>query len=156
MFKKTTDWFGQTASMDLALLIARFGIGFLMLMHGIPKMEKLFSGDPVMFPSIFGLGAEISLMLAVFTEVLCSIFIIVGFLTRFAAIPLIITMLVAIFMVHGADPFAKQELAVIYLLVYVFLFIGGSGKYSTDQLLSGRNKYEAYKIPEPAIERLKR
>ena len=155
MFKKTTDWFGQTASMDLALLIARFGIGFLMLMHGIPKMEKLFSGDPVMFPSIFGLGAEISLMLAVFTEVLCSIFIIVGFLTRFAAIPLIITMLVAIFMVHRADPFAKQELAVIYLLVYLFLFIGGSGKYSTDQLLSGRNKYATFKIPEPAVERIK-
>lgn len=155
MFKKTAGWFGQTASIDLALLIARFGIGFLMLMHGVPKMGKLFSGDPIIFPSIFGLGAEISLALAVFTEVLCSLFIIVGFRTRLAAIPLIITMLVAIFMVHGADPFAKQELAVIYLLVYTVLFWGGSGKYSTDQLLAGRNKYAEYTIPEPAVERIK-
>jgi putative oxidoreductase len=46
-----------------------------------------------------------------------------------------ITMLVAVFHVHIADPFVKQEMGLHYLLTYTALFIMGSGRYSLDHYL---------------------
>ena len=120
---------------DLALLVGRIAFAVLMLLHGLPKMQMLFSGDSVQFPPVFGMSAGLSLALTVLAEVFCSILILVGFGTRLAAVPLIITMLVAVFSIHAGDVFAKKELAVLYLAAYIVLFVAGSGKYSVDQLL---------------------
>lgn len=123
-----------------ALLICRIGIGLLMLTHGVPKLMMLFSGAPVQFPGLLGMSPELSLGLAVFAEVICSIFLIAGFATRIAVLPLIVTMLVALFIVHGADPFGKQEPSLQYLLVYVILLFTGSGKFSIDYLLQAKKQ----------------
>jgi putative oxidoreductase len=120
---------------DIGLLIARLVIAALMLTHGIPKMQMLFSGEPIKFLPVMGMSAELSLALTVFAEVFCSIFLLAGFATRLVTIPLIITMLVAVLIVHGADPIAIKEPALHYLLVYVILVLMGSGKYSVDYLL---------------------
>lgn len=135
---------------DLALLLARIAIAVLMLAHGLPKMQILFSGDPIQFPPVFGMSAGLSLALAVFAEVFCSILILVGFATRLATVPLIITMLVAVFSILATDVFAKKELAVLYLAGYVVLFFAGSGKYSVDQLLQPKPqiKYHPELKPE--------
>jgi putative oxidoreductase len=127
----------------LALLVGRIAIAVLMLLHGVPKMQMLFSGHPVQFPSVIGMSAELSLALAVFAEVFCSILILVGFATRLAVVPLIITMLVVVFSIHAADVFSKKELGVLYLTGYIVLLFAGSGKYSVDQLLQSgqRRKY---------------
>lgn len=120
---------------DLALLFARISIGLLMLTHGLPKLALLQS-EPVMFMDFMGLGTTASLLLAIAAEVGCSLLIIVGLGTRFATIPLIITMLVAVFIVHSADPFSSKEMGLHYLLSYVMLLIMGSGKYSLDYLIT--------------------
>lgn len=125
---------------DIALLIARVGIAAFMLTHGIPKMMTLFSGTQVQFPAVFGLSSELSLGLAVFAEVGCSVLLLAGFATRLATIPLIITMLVAVLSIHITDPFAKKEPALQYLLVYVVLLFAGPGMYSIDYLLAGKRK----------------
>ena len=121
-----------------ALLLARLGIAALMLTHGIPKMVMLFSAAPLQFPGMFGMSPELSLGLAVFAEVICSILLIVGMGTRLAVLPLITTMLIALIFVHAADPFAKQEPAIYYLLVYLTLLLSGAGKYSLDYLLQAK------------------
>ena len=123
---------------DIALLGARFGIAALMLTHGIPKLIMLFSGQPIQFPPVLGMSAEFSLALAVGAEVLCSIFVLIGFGTRLVVIPLAITMIIAAFLIHGNDPLSVKEPALQYLLVYVVLFLTGSGKYSLDYLWQGR------------------
>ncbi len=125
-------------STDLVLLIVRVGIAALMLTHGIPKLAKLFSGEPVVFPNVLGMGANLSLALAVFAEVFCSVFILIGFGTRLATIPLIITMLVAVFVIHFADPFSKKEVGLLFLLIYIFLLNAGSGKYSIDAFVNAK------------------
>lgn len=118
---------------DIALLLLRLGVGGLMLTHGIPKLMKFFGNDPITFGDPVGLGAEASLTLVIFAEVVCSILVIIGLGTRLAAIPLMATMAVAFFIVHAADPFQQKELALFYLIVFLVLFLTGSGKYSLDQ-----------------------
>ncbi len=127
-------------AIDMALFAARIGLGTLMLAHGIPKMLMLISGGPVSFPGVMGMSPELSLSLAVFAEVLCSVLIIAGIGTRLATIPLIVTMLVAILVIHSGDPFAKIEPGLQYLTGYVILLLAGSGKYSFDYLLQKKMK----------------
>jgi len=118
-----------------AILLMRIGVAALMLSHGIPKLQTLLS-DNIQFPEIFGMSGTMGLALTVLAEVVCSVFILLGLGTRLAVIPLIITMMVAVFHIHIADPFAKQELGIIYIVLYIILYILGSGKYSLDFLLN--------------------
>ena len=134
--KTMTNTNFSTSQVDLALLILRVGVGILMLTHGIPKLQMLFSGGEIQFPGVMGLTPSISLALTVFAEVVCSVLLIIGLGTRWASIPLIVTMLVAVLLVHGSDPFANQEPGLLYLFLYLPLFILGSGKYSVDQVIN--------------------
>lgn len=124
--------------LDGVLLILRVSIAVLMLVHGLPKFQLLLSGAEIQFANVMGMGAEVSLALTVFAEVWCSVLIMVGLGTRVAVIPLIITMLVAVFYIHGQDPFIKQEMGLHYLLVYSVLLIAGSGRHSADFFIGKR------------------
>lgn len=128
---------------DIGLVIFRIGISCLMLTHGIPKLIRFFGSEEIAFGDPIGLGMMTSFTLAVFAEFLCSILIIVGLGTRLAAIPLMITMLVAALIVHWPDGFGRQELPLLYFFGYLLLFFTGSGKYSLDHyflLSKKRNK----------------
>lgn len=117
---------------DTGKLILRIGMGLLMLTHGYPKLIKLFSGGEITFADPFGAGVIISLTLAVFAEVICSILIIAGYQTRLACIPLIITMLAVIFVIHSDDPFKRKELAILYAVAFTVIMFLGPGRYSLD------------------------
>lgn len=152
--KKILSVNNTATTTDLALLIARVGIAALMLTHGIPKLLMLLSGGPVQFPSVMGMSAELSLSLAVFAEVFCSLFILTGFATRLATIPVIVTMLVAVLLIHSADPVSVKEPALHYLLVNAVLLFAGSGKYSIDYLLQSRkasNNKILSKVQDPTL-----
>jgi putative oxidoreductase len=113
----------------LGLFVLRVGAGAAMLIHGYPKLTTLISGGAIKFPSVFGMGSSVSLTAAVFAEFLCSLLLILGVKTKYVVMPLIGTMFVAAFVIHGSDPWMKKEKAVLYLLMYVVIFICGGGKY---------------------------
>jgi putative oxidoreductase len=121
---------------DLGLLVVRLLAGGMMLTHGIPKIGRLLGDGPVKFADPFGLGPEVSLVMAIFAEVVCAVLVMIGFKTRWATIPLMITMLVAAFYAHWDDPFAKKEMPLLYFTVYLGIVISGGGRYS----LSAKNK----------------
>ncbi|WP_257710609.1 DoxX family protein [Gramella sp. MT6] len=125
-------------NVDIGLLIFRIAIAGLMLTHGFPKLLTLFGPDEIKFADPLGLGETVSFTLTVFAEFICSAFIIFGFLTRFSAIPIIITMAVAAFIVHVPDGFGKQELPLLFMFGFLLLAICGGGKYSLDYLLQNR------------------
>lgn len=120
------------------LLLTRISVALLMLTHGVPKLDKLLEGGDIQFADPIGLGPTLSLILVVFSEVVCSILIAVGYKSRLATIPLIITMLVAAFITHANDGIFKQEKALLYILVYTMIILSGSGRFSVDNLLKGR------------------
>lgn len=122
-------------NISLSLLFLRLIVGGFMLTHGIGKWMMLIGDGPIRFADPIGIGVTTSLALTVFAEVFCSLFLIFGVAVRLAALPLLITMLVAAFIVHGQDGFGKQELPLLYASIYVFLAVMGSGKFSVDQYL---------------------
>lgn len=99
-----------------------------MLTHGVPKMGKLLAGD-FEFPDPIGLGPELSLILATFAEFFCSILILIGFRTRIATIPLIITMLVALLVIHSDEFILNNWQILLYLFSYGILLHLGGGKF---------------------------
>lgn len=136
MIKKLISTTHHPKKLDAALLIARVGIASLMLFHGIPKLLRLFSEGAIQFVDPFGIGENITFLLAIFAEFVCSILIFFGVFTRLAVIAPMITMLTAVFIFHVDDGFGKQELGLHYLLVYLVLLIAGAGKYSVDHHIS--------------------
>lgn len=99
--------------------------GGLLFSHGIAKWSN-FDTMSTMFPDPLGIGSSASLSLAIFGEVICSL----------ALIPMIFTMCIAFFVIHGADPFAVKELALVYLAIFVLMYIAGPGNYSVDRLIA--------------------
>ena len=77
-----------------------------------------FESMSAAFPDPLGVGHSVSLALAIFGELFCSIGFILGALYRLAMIPMIFTMGVAFFVIHGNDPFSLKELAFVYLVIF--------------------------------------
>lgn len=120
---------------NIALLILRLGFGGLMLTHGLPKIARL-SATPIVFPDPLGVGSGLSLILTLIGEVIAPIFIIIGFKTKLATIPAVITMFVAAFVVHLSDPLAKKEMALLYLFAFLVILLSGAGQFSIDAYLA--------------------
>jgi len=99
--------------------------------HGLAKLTG-FAQMRAQFPDPLGIGSAASLALAVFAEAFCSAAVILGFVTRLAVVPLLTTMLVAIFLVHGSDPWEKKELAALYLVPFLAILLAGPGRVSID------------------------
>ena len=106
-----------------------------MLTHGWPKLTRLIEGGEITFPDPLGIGSFASLFLAMLAEVLGSVLVMLGLATRLAAVSLIFTMIVAVFIHHADDPFERKELGLMYLLIYIVILIMGSGKYALDRFI---------------------
>jgi putative oxidoreductase len=73
--------------------------------------------------------------LVIFAELFCSGLVAVGFATRAAAVPVLITMATAFFLIHGGDPFPRKELAFVYGVGFLTLIFTGGGHLRLGQLL---------------------
>jgi len=111
----------KTAAMILRVVAA----SFMIYAHGYGKVMNVLGGH---FPAGFdplGIGPEISMILSAFAEGICSFLILIGFWTRLASLFLIINMSVAVYAAH-------KELAMLYLLIWIVIFLLGPGKLSFD------------------------
>jgi putative oxidoreductase len=130
---------------SVGLLFLRVGLGLFMLLgHGWGKAERLFKGETE-FGDPLGIGAELSFYLTTFAEVVCAAALVVGFMTRLSAVPLVIAMGVAGFIVHANDPWLIQtaglpakELALLFFTGFLALMFTGPGRLSVDSLIITR------------------
>lgn len=118
---------------SLLILAVRLVFGVLFFIHGLDKMMN-FNLLVDNYPSVFGFGSYMTLMVSIFCEFCCSLFLIAGLLVRLTVIPMMIAMAVAFFDVHDGM-FPEGELALIYLIMFIILYITGPGKFSIDYLI---------------------
>jgi putative oxidoreductase len=126
---------------SLFLLAMRVFIGMLFMMHGLDKAVNfnILVGN---FPDPLGIGPFATLLLVVFAELFCAIFFIFGLLYRIIMIPMIIAMAVAFFGIHHSD-MTQGELAFLYFVIFVLMYIAGPGRFSLDALI-GKSIRKAY------------
>jgi putative oxidoreductase len=129
-------------SIDGAIFLIRLWLGAMMIYHGFQKLFFNMSGfidylakANYPFPTVLA-------YLAAGSEFFGGLLIVAGFLTQYAAALVLITMLVAGFVAHGSDPFAKKELPLTYALISLSLMLSGSGKWSVETLrFSSQKKF---------------
>lgn len=118
---------------SLLILVLRVVFGVLFFIHGLDKMLN-FNTLVNDYPSVLGFGSYMTLMVSIFCEFCCSLFLMAGLLQRLLTIPMIVAMGVAFFDIHDAM-MPEGELALIYFIVFIVLFLVGPGRYSVDFLI---------------------
>lgn len=141
LFLKCT---GYTYS-NLARLFIRLFVGIMFLQFGIRHLINFNSLAPV-FPTVMWFDGSTSLTLMICVEMICSIFIMVGFLTRLAVIPAIIAMLYAEHHIlniiyPGTMPYLISSmqpgyLPIMFIGIFIYILIAGPGKISLDYFIS--------------------
>ncbi|WP_417352212.1 DoxX family protein [Flavobacterium alkalisoli] len=134
----------QSLNTDLATLLLRLIFGGMFVYYGFMKAAHYETIAP-MFQDIIGIGAKLSFNLVIFAELVCGFLVLIGLLTRFAIIPVFITMIVAYFIAHANDSFDVKAIAFVYMLLCLVIFILGSGKYSADAVLFGKSSDKSEK-----------
>lgn len=123
---------------NFALLVMRVGIGAMMVLHGYPKLL----GGPERWGKLGGAMENFGItyapefwgFMAAFAETIGGLLLVLGYMTRPAALLLFITMVVATTKhIMGGDPFSKAYHAIELAVVCFGLFILGPGKYSIDK-----------------------
>jgi putative oxidoreductase len=142
---------------SIGLLILRLGIGGYLLSHGVGKLHMLLAGDFASFGDPIHIGSAPSLVLVTMSEFLCALLLIVGLGTHFAAVPVVISMSVAVFVAHAGNPWSSEtaakaffsgtskdwfskEPAMMYLIVALCLAFTGAGAFSLDGVIARRRQ----------------
>ena len=118
---------------SLLILALRVFFGVLFFTHGLDKMIN-FNTLSETYPSVLGFGSYMTLMVSIFCEFACSLFLIAGLMERIILLPMIASMAVAFFDIHDGM-FPEGELSLIYLILFVVLLLTGPGRYSVDYLI---------------------
>ncbi len=120
---------------SFSALLLRIALGSMILPHGFSKLMS-FATNSSKFFDPFHIGPTASLCLVIFAEVFCAAFIILGLFTRFACIPLIIDMTVALWYANHWQVFSGEgERVALFLTGFLALIFIGPGKISLDRFI---------------------
>ena len=135
---------GYTYS-NMARLFLRLFVGVMFMQFGIRHLVN-FTELCADFPTVLGISSEASLILMIIIELVCSLLIMAGFLTRLATIPPIIAMIAAEYyilhdllphsLIHGLTWDQPGYLPIMFIGIYLFILLAGPGKISLDYLIS--------------------
>jgi putative oxidoreductase len=129
----STDY--SVTSFNITMLLLRVAFGCMIFFnHGLPKLTK-FAKLQSSFFDPFGIGSKWALILVIFAEVFCAILLVIGLFSRMAAIPLIITMVVVIFVANKGEPLNKLELPILLLSGFAAVLLAGPGRLSVDGII---------------------
>ena len=123
---------------QIVWLIVRVAVGLLMIHNGFSKLADVegFATGVVKF---IGLPYPIFLTYcAAYVEIISSILLSLGFLTRLNAVALLFTMAIAIyFHLKGEGLHIKPlETASLYALTFLLFAVNGGGNYAIDTVLA--------------------
>ncbi|RON85080.1 DoxX family protein [Pseudomonas fluorescens] len=126
---------------DIGLLFLRVSGGlFLLWVHGLPKLLD-FTAQLQLIEDPFHLGSYLTLILAIFAEVLCPLLIVAGLLARLACVPILFVLLVALLVVHPQWSVAEGQFGWLLLILFTTVLIAGPGRLVIPVRLPGVLRY---------------
>lgn len=130
---------------NLARLFMRLFVGVMLLQFGIRHLVN-YDEMCANFPTVMDMSPEMSLVLMIIIELLCSLLIMIGFLTRLSTLPPIVAMCAAEYYilhdmvpnlpVYGLDSTDPGYLPIMFIGIYIYMLIAGPGKISLDYFIS--------------------
>lgn len=123
------------AGFNFGMLVLRVVLGIMLLSHGYSKLIA-FNSLRYRFMNFLHMGSTLSLVLIIFAELFCSIFLILGLFTRFACIPILIAMAVVVFVATHGQILGPGERGTIYLAATFTILLCGPGKISVDAMIA--------------------
>lgn len=147
---------------NLARLFMRLFVGVMLLQFGIRHLVN-YSELCNSFPTVLNMSSECSLIIMIIIELVCSLFIMTGFLTRPAVIPPICAMIAAEYYilhdmvpnlpVYGLDSTDPGYLPIMFIGIYIYILLAGAGKISLDYFISlyiitQKGKYEEEELED--------
>lgn len=134
---------GYTYS-NLGRLFIRLFVGLMFMQFGIRHLIN-FNEISNTFPGTLGMSHETSLIVMIVIELVCSLFIMTGFLTRLATIPPILSMILAEHYIladmqtvspYLIDSIQPGYLPIMFIGIYFYIILAGPGKISLDYFIS--------------------
>lgn len=127
---------------NMGRLFLRLFVGIMLIQFGVRQILH-FDELKDLFPAVLGMSSETSLVVMILIELLCSLFIMFGFLTRLMVLPPFIAMMMAEwYLYHNYvsdvvfDWMTPGFLPIMFLGIYFFILLVGPGKISVDYFLS--------------------
>lgn len=129
----------ESRHIDCGLLLMRIVFGItLFLKHGYEKVTE-FPRMSHQFPNLFHLGEPATLTIALISDGICSLLLVLGLATRYAAAFGFLNILVAWIWVHHFSFFGRNgdhgEIIVLFLGALAGFVLTGPGRFSLDYLL---------------------
>jgi putative oxidoreductase len=122
--------------LDTGLLLFRLLAGFALLrVHGLEKIAN-YQEEVRSIPDPFGLGGEVNVAIAIFSDVCCAGLVMAGLFTRLASLAILGTTLVGLLFVHLHDPWHGRDVPLVYSIMFLIILLLGPGRYSLDGALS--------------------
>lgn len=128
---------------NMGRLFLRLFVGIMMMQFGIRQCYH-FEEAAASFPAVLCLSSETSLILMILIEIVCSFFIMCGFLTRLMTLAPLIAMAFAEYYLLTSGVEASWQLTwqqmgylpMMFIGIYFFIILVGPGKISVDYFLS--------------------
>ncbi|AYZ35064.1 DoxX family protein [Chryseobacterium indologenes] len=119
----------------IALLIFRIALSLeLIFAHGLKKLGiGVVEAEKV--PNPLNLPEAFNSLFADSANLFFPVFVILGFLTRAAVLPILAVTLTGYFVLHWNDALLIKDTPFMYSLCYLFLLFVGPGKYSIDHYI---------------------
>lgn len=151
---------GYTYS-NLGRLFIRLFVGVMFMQFGIRQLVNFHELENT-FPTVLGMSSATCLILMIVIELVCSLFIMVGFLTRLSTVPPLVSMFLAeYYIIHdmlgdlelfGLDSVDPGYLPIMFIGIYTFIWLAGPGRISLDYFISLRIIQARGKTEEEELE----
>jgi putative oxidoreductase len=148
---------------DPMLALLRLALGVVFIAHGAQKMLGWFggagyNGTMTFFTQQLGIP-QFFAVLAILAEFLGGIGLILGFLTRIAALGIAIEMMVAVVLVHASNGFFMNwygnhqgegfEFHILAISMALFVLVHGAGAMSIDRAIALAERHHMRRMPHP-------
>jgi putative oxidoreductase len=125
---------------NCTLLFFRIAVASeLIVAHGLKKIG-VGTASAEIVPNPLGLPEVLNQAFATTANLIMPLFIILGLMTRLAALPILAVTLTGYFVLHFDDPILVKDVPFIYSICFLLIFFMGAGRYSIDYYITGNKK----------------